>query len=102
MLLSIAFHDVIPEKGDPEVGTGSIRPCTMEQAVHLVNFIDMAKSFDFLVHCDAGMSRSMAVGEYIHRTYGHKLDIRTIGTPNYMNIHVSRLLERAREARFAS
>lgn len=98
MLLTLPFYDRIPEKGEPyKEGDFS-----MAQAIDIVKFIDAYSTYDFLVHCDAGISRSMAVGEYIHRTYGHKLDVKTMASRQSMNTHISRLLERAREATFAS
>lgn len=49
---------------------------------------------DFVVHCDAGVSRSVAVGMYIHEVYEGDLNLHAIHTTAAANSRVHRGLIR--------
>lgn len=100
MRLQMSFHDFSPSRHVDYVD--KLLPMSMEQAVWIVDFVNTYSNYDFVAHCDAGISRSMAVGEYIRRHYQHKLVMRAANTRDFLNLHVAKLLERAHEARFAS
>jgi predicted protein tyrosine phosphatase len=53
---------------------------------------------DIVVHCDAGMSRSVAVAEFIHDYFGHDIEFKGIAKDNKdMNQLVYTLLVKAYE-----
>jgi len=57
---------------------------TEDQAKELVSFIDDNKECSFIVHCDAGVSRSGAVGTFICRYLRHSLESFKIVNPNIL------------------
>lgn len=66
-ILTLRFPDV----------TGPIRnltPLSHEMTLKILDFINLNKDKNFLVHCHAGVSRSSAVCLYIHLAHGHDLD----------------------------
>ena len=86
---------------------------TRDMATETIGFIDQNSDQNFVVHCEAGISRSAAVAQFISDVYGHILQPRS-GLPEqlqgYVRSHwlplpnpmVSQLLkERLWTARFA-
>lgn len=61
-VLKIAFHDItFPISGYVLFN--------IEHALKVINFIKIHKDKQFIIHCEAGVSRSGAVGEFINTTF---------------------------------
>jgi len=58
--ISLCFQDIAYEKGE-------YNRFTDKQADEVLSFVDKHKDKNFLVHCDAGISRSGAVGTFVCR-----------------------------------
>jgi rhodanese-related sulfurtransferase len=67
---------------------------TPEMATELVDFINLHQNKNIFVHCDAGISRSAAVGRFIDTFFDHDVDYRVIRTDRFANIHIFNLLRR--------
>ena len=65
-----------------------------EQAQELFAFLLKHKHEDFVVHCDAGISRSVAVGVVISTQFEHKLILHAIDTDQFANAAVMSKLRR--------
>jgi predicted protein tyrosine phosphatase len=87
-ILRLEFHDVVRiPKNMPEIRAF----CTTHvDAVH--EFVDkhVAAGKDFAVHCDAGVSRSVAVGMFLEEIHGGDLNLHAIHTTAAANSRVSR------------
>jgi len=90
----LEFHDILP---DDTVD----RPYTLfskEMASELFDFISSrvkrGNEHSFLVHCDAGMSRSVAVGMFIKEYYNYFLHLEVAQDCSAYNVHVFNLLRR--------
>jgi predicted protein tyrosine phosphatase len=91
-VLRLEFHDVVKiPKGMPEV-----KPFTSDHVDAIHEFVDkhVAASKDFAVHCDAGVSRSVAVGVFLNEIHGGDLNLHAISTTAAANSRVSRGLFR--------
>ena len=70
---------------------------TMDQAKELVDFIEKYRGRDFVIHCDAGVSRSQQVGRYIQSIdpYGYEYDEKESSHCQHFfgTVVLSRLLE---------
>ena len=73
-----------------------LRPFTMDMAREIVQIMEdhKAQDIDFIVHCAAGVSRSMAVGVFIAEETRRDLATHAIGTTEFANGLVLRLLHR--------
>lgn len=69
-VLTLRFNDITASIKDSEP---PLVPITQEQTLKLLNFINLYKDANFLIHCAAGVSRSAAIALYIHLNHGHKL-----------------------------
>jgi predicted protein tyrosine phosphatase len=58
------------------------------------NFVFAHKDKDFVVHCDAGVSRSVAVGMYLRTLFEAELTTHAIHTTRAYNSLVHRMLMR--------
>ncbi len=83
-VLTLRFDDVTAVK-KRIYGEGEHTPITSDQAAELCNFIERNKESNFIIHCQAGISRSGAVALFIHRYYGHELkeNFWKVSRPNY-------------------
>lgn len=94
-VLEIFFDDTIPSRlvEDPRILD---IPMSEDQAVEIAEFVDKYSHETFIVHCDAGMSRSAAVGAYMERWYDADVEYIETGMARdqYKNIHVYNLLNR--------
>ena len=63
-----------------------------DMARKLVAFVYKNMCSDFVVHCDAGMSRSVAVGCYLRDQLGYLLDLQAWYTDIHRNQLVYRIL----------
>lgn len=79
--LSIQFWDV-------EEGVGQYQPINKDEAKIIRNFIVKNKNNNFIVHCEAGMSRSAGVGLAIGLICEHNFDRYAFATsPNEIKNH---------------
>lgn len=93
-VINLEFDDL---DKDIEYKGHTFKAMSQEQADKLYQFIEYNKDKDFYIHCRAGVSRSCAVGRYIHDVYGGFKDIIYLNNniaPSY-NVHVHALLKRA-------
>lgn len=84
-VLTLEFDDVIGF-----VGSNDFDVFDITMANRIVDFVQKCQGEDILVHCEAGMSRSAAVADFISVTYGYTLDLSPpcFGTTMYKNSHV--------------
>ncbi len=91
-VLRLEFDDVVKvPKNMPEIRAF----CTTHiDAIH--EFVDrhVADGKDFAVHCDAGVSRSVAVGVFLNDIHGGDLNLHAINTTAAANSRVHRGLMR--------
>jgi len=79
--LSIQFWDI-------EEQIGNYKPISIEQAKVIKDFVIKNKDNNFIVHCEAGMSRSAAVGLFIYYIIEHNEDRYSFQTsPNPIKEH---------------
>ena len=64
-------------------------------AYELTDFIIANEGTSFIVHCDAGFSRSVAVGSFMASFYGYTPVYHEAGHDGFRNILVCNLLRRA-------
>lgn len=64
------------------------------RAKKLIEFIEKNKDRDFAVHCDAGISRSPAVGMFISEKYGHDLEMHSYLNTEHHNKWVLKILKK--------
>ena len=87
-LLKFSFHDVsteVPNMTLMEDRTADI-------------LTQLAKNkYDVAVHCDAGISRSVAVGLFLHEQFGYELHMHSIQTTDLHNRYVYTKLLQAME-----
>lgn len=97
--LTLNFDDCGPVKGDG-VGYDSWegqQPFTPEQAKQVLDFVEQLPEDTLLwVHCQAGISRSGAIGEFIMETYTKQSPIGWRQKHSWINpnSHVKSLLRR--------
>jgi len=98
-IVAFQFHDIIPEDlRDLRDAHGKDFVCfDMSMAKKIIEWIDgIPDKREILVHCDAGISRSMAVGRFIAAITPRELTILTPGmsTDQFANVHVWNILRR--------
>lgn len=88
--LVLRFHDVLDDELDSWWKT-----FTPAQAEQTLDFIEANHTRNFDIHCDAGMSRSVAVGAFMADNLNMNMEIHSgpWGRQS-MNIHVYNLLRR--------
>lgn len=86
--LKLEFDDVIQDRGMGHVLFDEA------MAKKTMDFIEKHKGRPFVIHCDAGVSRSVAVGCFLRDAYEYDLELNAIGTDEFRNIHVLNLLRR--------
>jgi len=91
-VLRLEFHDIMEQW---EVDTEGLTIFTPEMAAQVQRFAELHKAFDFVVHCHAGFSRSVAVGIYLRDVYEGELHTHAITHLQAANSHVLRTLMRA-------
>jgi predicted protein tyrosine phosphatase len=91
-ILRLEFHDVVRIPKDmPEIKPFHI---THVDAIHEFVEKHVADGLNFAVHCDAGVSRSVAVGMFLEEIHGGDLTLHAIHTTAAANSRVSRGLLR--------
>lgn len=80
-VLTLQFTDIVYPI---ELSDKEYCPLTVDGALNIINFIDIHRFHNFIVHCAAGISRSAAICLYIHMIYGHELKKRfwALSEPN--------------------
>lgn len=98
--LNLWFHDIIPEdiRDLRTVNGKDLTPFTREMAEASLAWIEsIPKDEDILVHCDAGVSRSVGMAQFVRRFTDRELNILTPppgGVDQFGNVHVSRVMAR--------
>ena len=69
-------------------------PFDSTHARPLLDFIERHKGSPFIVHCDAGISRSVAVGTFMAAFHGYDVKFHQTNSDEYRNIHVFNVLRR--------
>lgn len=87
--LAVDFHDVTDEACDD-----GLNPISDMQASAIFNFVTRHAGKNFIVHCDAGISRSVAVGLFIAANFSHELRLHAIGVSSFANSLVHMKLQR--------
>ena len=66
-----------------------------EQHVKMIHdFVDLYQTSDFMVHCEAGMSRSVGVAVFLHEAYEAEVMLHAAGSFSAANSLVTRMLLR--------
>jgi len=91
--LRLDFDDVTHDQ------SGMFFPFSEEQGKMTYDFMEKNKGRDFVIHCDAGFSRSVAMGAFLSQAYGYEPIYHEIGHDGYRNIHVFNILRREWRAR---
>lgn len=80
-VLTLQFADILDDK---YFNGTTYHPIPEEQVYKLLEFINVNKDKNFIVHCAAGISRSSAVCVYLHLVHGHELkkDFWKVSHPN--------------------
>lgn len=93
-VLRLDFDDIVspPPEGIPYNNV----IFTEEMAAKTVDFIKKYDGSPFIVHCDAGISRSVAVGSFMEQAFGYTADYVAAGErgDQFRNVHVVSLLKR--------
>jgi len=76
-VLRLEFDDVVKVRNMPEIVAFNHKHV---DAIHEFVEKHAAASKDFAVHCDAGWSRSTAVGMYLNEVYGGDINLHAIGS----------------------
>lgn len=88
-ILRLEFHDATPEEA------GDYILFDEAMAMRVLAFLEENTTRDYLIHCDAGFSRSVAVGMFISAWFeAHELTIHELGHTQFHNSHVLRTLNR--------
>ncbi|RLB62473.1 MAG: hypothetical protein DRH08_12410 [Deltaproteobacteria bacterium] len=89
-VLRLEFHDVVRIP----VGMPECEPFHDGHVVEIHDFVEENLDKDFLVHCDAGMSRSVAVGVFLQDVHGYTLHLHDAPDDSAANSRVKRGLVR--------
>ena len=81
-VLTVVFDDVTDK--DKKFEGKTLKLIDGDTALKILDFIEINKNKNFLIHCAAGISRSAAVALFINRYYGHELKPRfwSVSHPN--------------------
>jgi len=90
--LRLAFHDC-------DEGELDLHPFSWDQAALVLEFAQQNLHCDWHVHCDAGKSRSVAIGRYLAGAAGRELKLHAVASDIFANSHVLRTLREAEERR---
>lgn len=99
-ILRVDFDDITQmEISDHErYGEGELHYVLMDysHAELIKNFIEKHRGEEFVIHCDAGISRSTAVASFMETYYDYDVEYYETGDQRdqFKNIHVYSLLKR--------
>ena len=91
-VLNVEFDDV---DKDTKIADLLFKAITQEQADRIVNFIAQNIGKDFYIHCTAGISRSGAVGSFIHDFFNNDNSVELIHRGIHPNVEVLAKLKRS-------
>jgi len=74
-MLKVKFHDFEHDHGKKAEGKWPFRVISLEQAKEMLAFMQKHYGSDFVVHCDGGVSRSVATGCFMRDFLGYKLKL---------------------------
>jgi predicted protein tyrosine phosphatase len=89
-VLCLEFHDVVRIP----VGMPECEPFHDGHVVEIHDFVDENLDKDFVVHCDAGMSRSVAVGVFLQDVHQYTVHLHETSDDTSANSRVKRGLMR--------
>lgn len=89
-VLRLEFHDVV----SIPLGMQECEPFLDHHVEEIHDFVEENLDKDFMVHCDAGMSRSVAVGVFIQDVHGYTLHLHETHDDAAANSRVKRGLMR--------
>lgn len=92
--LKIEFDDVT----EPKFGM-ELTLFDEEMANRVLDFIEEHDGRPFVIHCDAGISRSVAVASFMRDAYEYEPTFHEIGSDQFRNVLVYNQLRRAWMAR---
>lgn len=94
------WFDVLRVKFDDCEYKIDFRTKLIDEAVadQIYNFIKKHRKRNIVVHCDVGMSRSMAVAAWMRDVFNFDARFATCNTDQYMNKLVYKMLQQAHEA----
>jgi len=88
-VLRLEFDDIVSKE---EIMFDGLTPMSLDQADEVHAFVAANRDRDFAVHCDAGVSRSVAVGVFLRDTLDGELTTHNINTLTAANSLVLRQL----------
>ena len=89
-VMKLEFDDVVSFTPQPK-----LVPFDAKMADELLSFMESHMGEEFVVHCDAGMSRSVAVACFLRDHYDYDVEIYSIDTDKYRNVTIMNMLRRA-------
>ena len=89
-ILRIEFDDVV--RIPAGLAHHNIVACSITHADIMHEFIERHLDKDFLIHCSAGVSRSVAVGSFMREVHEADLHLHEIHTDEHCNSRVRRAL----------
>lgn len=96
-ILLVKFDDITSDLYElSDYGEVSYKLMDFDDAVEIDNFIKKNIGEEFVIHCDAGISRSTAVASYMEKYYDYEIEWYSTGDTkdDLKNIHVFNLLGR--------
>lgn len=94
-VLTLDFDDVITLLDDGGSFLDTPKRFTDRQAYTTLDFIELHQGTDFVVHCDAGLSRSVAIGAFMRDYYDYHAIFTQTNGDQFRNIWVYNRLRRA-------
>jgi predicted protein tyrosine phosphatase len=91
-VLRIEFDDVVKIPPSRDMLGRDIIACSIEHANTMHEFIERHIEKDFLIHCSAGVSRSVAVGSFMREVHGADLNLHETHSDEHCNSRVRRAL----------
>lgn len=88
--LALVFDDFV----EPEHGIPGIILFDTTHAKQILDFVTTHSQSDFIIHCDAGVSRSVAVGAFLRDFFGYTLHLTQVPDDRHRNIRVYNFLRR--------
>lgn len=94
------FNDVVPRKGMLNnilrlTGlTQPIHELNKKQAREILSYIYQNRNKDFVIHCEYGRSRSVAVGLFIEDIFGYLINNKKVKDRKFANQHVVNMLHK--------
>jgi predicted protein tyrosine phosphatase len=86
--LRLDFDDVTHDQ------SGMFFPFNDEQGKMTFDFMNKNLGHDFVIHCDAGFSRSVAMGAFMAQAHGYDPTYHECGHDGMRNTHVFGILRR--------